>query len=405
MAKTIITDGIDPEILTEAVQGAFAGKNAFMGSFLVAVGAAIVDGSFPESNPKRIGTTVEVPYFGVIGPFVNNPDGSAVTPQKLQQTSETAVVSRDSLAFEVTRWAENGWRGDPYAESARQINVQATRAMDKRLIDCAVATGAPIKSRYAASAITIANYLDWDAVIDARAMWGDEDEMIVGMVMNSAAKADVLKLKDGEGRPLMVPTMNQGDFDRFAGLPMHVSDRMSLDGSSMGAVTAAGTAPPTVTLAGTPMGGFNLVIDVVVGGLLAATTVRFSTDGGQSWSATMPAAASLVLTDTAVDSIVGVNGETGITATMAAGTYNADNTYESEALLKARTLLLKRGALAFWYNRDALELLTDKDILADSRLGAMHLYGAAHRYRRIPGGPTPGVIIIEHNVSAYTGTV
>src|SRR5262245_24217188 len=109
MAKTIITDGIDPEILTDAVQGVFAGKTAFMDSFLVATGAAIVDGSFPESAPNRIGSTIEVPYFGTIGSFVSNPDGNAVTPRKINQTLESAVVTRCSLAFEVSRWAKNGW--------------------------------------------------------------------------------------------------------------------------------------------------------------------------------------------------------------------------------------------------------------------------------------------------------
>lgn len=404
MAKTTITDGIDPEILTEAVQGAFAGKNAFMGSFLVATGAAVVDGSFPESAPNRIGSTIEVPYFGTLPPFVPNPDGNAVTPQKLAQVSETAVVSRDSLAFEVTRWAENGWKGDPYDESARQIQLQATRAMDARLITAATAPGTIVKNRYVASGATAANFLSWDAVVEARTAWGDElGEGVVGMLMNSAAYSDVLKLKDSGGRPLMVDSMREGDFPRLAGLPVHVSDRIDMTGSSMGAVTSSGTTPPVVTLAGVPNGGYNLKIDIVAGGALGAATFRFSTDGGYAWSATIPTAASVPLIDPAVDSLVGANGQTGLTATFAAGTYAANNEYTSNALVKARTLLLRKNALAFWYNQQALSLLTDQDILADSRLGAMHLYAAAHRYRRAPGSTKPGVIIIEHNVSAFVG--
>jgi len=404
MAKTTIADGIDPEILTDAVQGAFRGKNAFIDSFFVRTGAVTIDGSFPESDPRRIGSTIEVPYFGTLGPFVPNPDGNAITPQKLRQTSETAVVSRDSLAFEVTRWAENGWKGDPYQESARQALVQAGRAMDKRLTDALVASGAMVRSRYATSSIGADNYLDWDSVIDARMMWGDEDEEIVGMVMSSAAKGDLLKLKDLDGRPLMVTSMKEGDFDRFAGLPIHVSDRLGMiGGSTMGAIVAAGTSPPTVTVSGTPTGPVNLVIDILTGGALGAATFRFSTDGGITYSATMTTGASVPLVDTAVDSLVGDNGESGLTAVFGAGTYNADNTFSASALIKSRTALLKRGALAFWYNREALQLLTDKDILADSKLGAMHLYAAAHRYRRLPTSTKPGVVIIEHNVSSFIG--
>lgn len=404
MAKTVITDGIDPEILTEAVQGAFSGKNAFMDSFLVATGAAVVDGSFPESAPNRIGSTVEVPYFGTLPPFVPNPDGSAVTPQKIAQISETAITSRDSLAFEVSRWAENGWKGDPYAECARQILLQATRAMDSRLITGACAAGTLMKSVYVPTGAAAANMLSWDLVINARTLWADElGADVVGMIMSSAAYADVLKLKDSQGRPLMVDSFAEGDFPRFAGLPVHVSDRLDMAGSTMGAVVSAGTTPPAVTLSGTPSGPWNLKIDIVAGGALATATFRFSTDGGQTWSKEMPTAASVPLIDTAVDSIVGNNGATGITALFASGTYATNNEYTSSANIKSRTLMLRRQALAFWYNQQALSLLTDSDILADTRLGAMHLYAAAHRYRRSPNSTKPGVIIIEHNVSQFTG--
>jgi hypothetical protein len=87
----------------------------------------------------------------------------------------------------------------------------------------------------------------------------------------------------------------------------------------------------------------------------------------------------------------------------AAGTFNADNTWTATALLKTRTLLLKRRALAFWYNRSALTLETDKNILAHTDIAAMHLYAAAHRYRRTPGGTKPGIVAIAHNVQSYVG--
>ena len=111
----------------------------------------------------------------------------------------------------------------------------------------------------------------------------------------------------------------------------------------------------------------------------------------------MATAASVALTDTATDSLVGVNGATGITATFSAGTYNADNQYTASSSNKFASLLLKRNALAFWYNRDALRLQTDRDILADTDIGAHHLYYAAHLYRRHRGGTTPGVCKLVHN--------
>ena len=392
MARTVKSDILIPEIFTDAVQGAFAQKNALMGSSMVAIGAAVVDGSF--GGPNVIGNQVEVPYFGTLGDFVSNPDGTAITPSKIAQTSEFATVSRDSLAFEVTRWGRNAKGADAYEEAARQIVVAASRAVDARVIAAAVASGGLVKDVYSTTA---PRTLDYDLMVDGKMMWGDEQEDIVGMVVHSQTMASLFKLRDGNGQPFLTQ-MPDGQLPRFLGMPVAVSDRLPITGSSMGSVTSSGTSPPTVTLSGTPLGAFQLQIDIQVGGTLGTATFKFSTDGGNTWSATIATGASVALTDTATDSLVGVNGATGITAAFAAGTYNADNLYTANAVLKARSLLLKRNSLAFWFNQAALTLQTDKDILQDSGIGAMHLYAAAIRYRRRPGGTKPGVVVLAHNV-------
>jgi len=59
------------------------------------------------------------------------------------------------------------------------------------------------------------------------------------------------------------------------------------------------------------------------------------------------------------------------------------NTYE--------TLLMKKGALAFWYNgQPTVEM--DRDILADTDIAALHIYWVAHLYRRSVGGTKPGAV-------------
>jgi hypothetical protein len=408
MTITTVSDVFQPEILTEAVQGVFGQKTAFMGSRLAALGAVVVEGSMPEGGPKAIGVTVKVPYFGTIGEFVSNPDGSSVTPNKIQQTNESSTVTRDSLAFEVSAWAQgnaavNPNVGDPYEESARQIMVAAERAMDKRIITAAAAAGVYTKDVYSSSApITI----NWDLVVDAKVEgWGDEQDDIVAMLCHSHTHKDMLKLKDAAGRPLLITAETEGGpVDRFCGLPVVISDRVPLTGSTMGAVTSSGTSPPVATLTGTPLGAFKLQIDCVLGGAHTTATIRFSTDGGNTWSAnltTLAAAAPLALTDTAIDSTVGVNGATGLSVAFAAGTFNADNLWTSTASVKTTSLILKRRALAFWYNKAALGMKTDTNILADTNIGAMHLYGVAHRYRRMPMGTKPGVVQLVHNVSGY----
>lgn len=393
MPTTTKTDVIIADIFNEAIAAEFAGKGAFMGSSLVASGAAVVDGSFP-GGANAIGDAVKVPYFGTMGDFVANADGTAAVPQKISQMTETATVSRDSLAFEASRWSRNSVGGDAYQESAAQIMKAAVRAMDLRVINAATAAGGLIRNAFSA---TVPRLLDYDLITDAKMLWGDEQDDIAAMVVHSRTLGDLYRLRDANGKPFLTD-MPDGQLPRFLGMPIVVSDRTPLTGSTMSSVTASGTSPPTVTLSGTPNFAGQLQIDIVVGGTLGTATFRFSTDGGQNWSATIATAASVPLIDTAVDSLVGANGLTGVTAAFAAGTYNADNLYVATPQLQVRTLLLKRNSLAFWYNRAALALATDRDILKDTELGAIHLYAAAIRYRRRPGGTKPGVIQIVHNV-------
>jgi len=203
----------------------------------------------------------------------------------------------------------------------------------------------------------------------------------------------MLVSSQGEGGPL----------DTFAGLKIVTSDRLPITGSTMSTVVSTGTSPPVATLAGTPLGPWRLQIDALTG---SATTItfRFSVDNGNTWSGTVTAlddGVPVALIDPANDSVIGRNGATGLTVAFAAGTFNADNLYTSNAQMKATSILLKRNALAFWFNQSLLTLQTDKDIRRDTNEAAMHLYGAPHRYVRRPGGTKAGVAHVVHNVSSF----
>jgi hypothetical protein len=357
-----------------------------------------------NANQTAIGSQITVPYFGTIGDFADNStDAAAVTPSILYGTHEHGTVVRDSLAFEVSAWAQgqgfNG-QGDPYQECVAQIKKAAARAMDARIIAAAISTGALVKSVYHA---TVPVYLSYPLMAQARMMWGDESDDVVAALVHSQGYADLLQLTDASGRPLLVPAANEGQLDRFCGLPIVTSDRVPLTGSSMGSVTEAGTTPPDITLSGTPLGPWDLKIKCTTLGNRGTAYIAFSTDGGQNYSDPILTAASIPLIDTAKDSVVGKAGLTGITAAYENATAAVDNTWTAKALLKCRTLLLKRNALAYWYNANRMGLKTDENILKDTNIGAMHIYGVGLRYRRCPGTTKTGVLVIEHNVSSFIG--
>jgi len=416
MARTTKADVFQPEILEETVQGRFAQKDAFKGSILERSGAVIVRPNFAEKDPKRIGSTIRMPYFGTVGEFVARTDGNAVDFNAIGQMTEDATIGCDSLGFEVTQWAESSARDedvDAYDECTDQIVEAGVRAMDKVIISAA-STSPLVLDMHSLSAPVMMSY---DLMVEGKTtFWGDDQSDIVAAVVHSRTKADLMKLKYSDGRPMLTEKASESDFDRFCGIALVLSDKAPLAGSTMSAVTAAGTTPPTVTLAGTPLGPWNLEIDIVTGGLSNGTaTFRFRVKG-QLWSATyaVPNGGGAILLDDSkqaavlpitslgtADSLVGVNGKTGITATFANGTYAADNSYTATARLKTETQLIKKGALAFWYNQNALRVLTDGDISRDSKLAAMHLYRSGHCYRRTRSGNMPGVVRIQHNVSGY----
>ncbi len=401
MSVTVNTSrDFDVQQLNDVIPGVFAQKDAFMGSILAARGAVVVNGEMPYGQ-NQIGNTITIPRFGVIGDFEDLSENVAATPAILSTRSETSTVGRSALSFEMSVWAQYPGNPmlDPYKEAARQLVVSAQRKMDSLIITEALTT--PLVASYYSA--TVPSYLDWDKVVDARAKWGDRQNDIVGMVVHSRSEASLRKMRDSTGRPMLLDSMKDGELTTFCGVPLIVSDHVPLTGSTMTSPMAESGTLPDITLTGTPTGPWNLKIVVVTTGTQTTAVMKFSTDGGNTFSANYTNAASVVLTDTAKDSTVGNNGTTGITAAMTAGTYTAGDSYTSTANMKTTSLIVQKNALVFWYNRALMQVQTYKDILKDNDLAAVHMYRSAHLYGRRPGGTVPGVVAIDHNVQGYVG--
>lgn len=221
---TTLSDIIVPEIMVEAVQAAFAsGVNALWGT-----GAMVVNGSFP-GGIDAVGTEVTVPYFGSIGEWEAISDGSAFTPTKVTQSEEKSTVVKIGKAFSSTEWSKFASAGDPYVEAARQLMDGFVGKVDKLAIEAAVATLASMTVDAYSS--TTPRTLDYDLVVDARSKFGDEADNFALMVSHSKVEADVLKLKDSTGRPLVTDASN-GGLSKFAGIPWGKSDRVTATSDS-----------------------------------------------------------------------------------------------------------------------------------------------------------------------------
>jgi hypothetical protein len=222
MPLTTRSDLIVPEILEDALAGAFAGMKVLAGS-----PAAVMNASLP--NNQRGGDTVKVPYFGTLGELEDvATEGGSLTPAALTMSVEQAAVQHSGKAFEMTDWAQLAAAfADPYAEGSRQLIEAVARRADRALIDAAVAGLPAAMTRDVWNAAT-PRTIDYDLVVDGRMLWGDEQEDLAMLVVHSKVLGDMYKLKDTLGRPLLT-SPNDGGIQRFVGVPVFVSDRLAPD--------------------------------------------------------------------------------------------------------------------------------------------------------------------------------
>lgn len=425
MSVTESTDlDLGREILTMEVREAIKGKMGLLGSILATGGAVAFEGSMPESGRDAIGKTVRIPYWGWLGEFAANAEGSSPTPMKVGMTYEDATVARASLAFETSAWAKGlaavNQTSDPFRVASEQAAASAKRYMDRAMLTAG--HGSPLVSAHYSA--TVPHYLNYFDLLSGKAeKLGDEDSEIVAMAVHSLVAAEFAAQADATGRPLLTAPQD-GSVQRIAGIPVIMSDRMPLNGSTAGttygpfttaygssAGSGSATSPTIAVKSGSEaeLGPWRVVIEILSTGELGTATFRFSTDGGNTWSAALTTGATGVakdLTDTATDSLVGNNGKTGLTLTMTSGA--GDDVVDGEFYWATMNLCCEsqiwlRGAGAYWYNEAALELLLDRDILEHTDIGAMHLYGAPHVYRRRVGGTRPGVMRFTSNVRNFIG--
>lgn len=218
-------DVLVPELLEDALAGQFAGMTVMRKT-----GAAIFKMGMPAGK-AQLGEEIKIPFFESIGELEDlAADGDALTPVGVSTTQELATVKHSGKAIEATFWAQVSGVTDPYGEMARQVAVAQERRIDRALLDVAIASGTGLLVKDVYNAGT-PRTIDYDLVVESKMQWGDEQDDIAAMVVHSKVKGDMYKLKDSTGRPLFTDGIS-GDFDRFCGMPVLVSDRLAASSDS-----------------------------------------------------------------------------------------------------------------------------------------------------------------------------
>ena len=373
---------VSPQVLIEAVRARLPGMR-LVGS----LGIVAINSSLPMD--KYVGETVTVPYLASLGQMREYAENAEIDVDQIASTAETSTVARAGKAFNLTNMARvlRGY-ANPLEEGQRMMVDSVGDYVERKGITALVGLGTtqPSLKRSIHSASSPA-YYDVDAHLYARSIFGDETRGIVGTIAHSQTVNRMLSLKDGDGRRLL-PVVSRNDetglivFESVG--PVYASDLMPV----VYTVASAGTAPPVLTITGSPRGLYDQIrVEITTLGARGTAVCRVSTDGGNSYVASnqlIPAS----------DGIVDLSDSIGLVLTFAAGTYAVDNVYTSRA--KFTTMTAKRGAAIFWHNN-----FGNVDELVDprraSKITALELLSVCHAYKRLDMGTRAGVGLVEHN--------
>lgn len=214
MPVTTRSDLFIPEVLADAVAGAWPDRIALLGTDAVVESSTLPGGA-------KYGDKVRIPYFNVLGELEIVGEGVPLTPVKLTMTTEVAEVQRAGRLFSATTWSQlAAMYADPYAKATEQLIEAAKRAFDRSLVEAAASTTGGGVQTVDASSGTIS----YDAIVDALAAFGENEDSVAAVVMHPKVLNDLRKAKSNDGMPLFLDPRDGGR-PRVLGLPIIVSRR------------------------------------------------------------------------------------------------------------------------------------------------------------------------------------
>lgn len=237
MAQTISTDMYRPDVWEDIAQAEFNGKTKVAGS-----PAVLVD----DTLAGQPGETVEFPKWMALTDLDDLSEGTAMTPEKLSQSSSKATIKEAGKAVEITDKAKLTGIGNAQDEAIRQFGELAARKVDGDLITVATATvsgGITYADGSTATDSAPLNFtvtgstdltLGWSALVDAMGEAGDdfEPDEWSGLYIRSEQQGQLMKddafihaSEVSAGGPGSV--VGRGFFGQIGGLPVYVTNRLT----------------------------------------------------------------------------------------------------------------------------------------------------------------------------------
>jgi len=216
------SDLILPTLLAEEFSKGIAGMEVLEGSGVFTVNPGL------QAGNTNVGDDVTVPYFESIGKAQQVPAGGALTPKKLNMSSEKGTVIHIGDAVSTSGWAARAKQtGRSLYDVAREQLVAGFKAKIEDLMVDSLITRAVGKSMvYDGSGATFA-IAD---IVGLQKLFGDELASRGGLrlwAMQSKPYWDAAQLADTTNRPLLTNVAGE-ELMRLGGKPVAMSDRSTL---------------------------------------------------------------------------------------------------------------------------------------------------------------------------------
>ncbi|MBB6061891.1 N4-gp56 family major capsid protein [Thermosipho japonicus] len=210
--ETLKTNMVVPEVFSNIVEGEFTSKAKLL-KFATVYNNLV----------GKPGDTIHFPKWGTLSEATDLTEATAMGTEVLGTSDVSAVIKEIGKAVEISDTAVLTAIGDPISEAARQLGIVIANKVDSDI-------KAELESTTLAVDYSATGVIDYNAIVQALAKFGENYDDILALVVHSKQAADLLKDSNfinaaAFGQPVMVN--GYAAIGKVAGIPVVISDRIT----------------------------------------------------------------------------------------------------------------------------------------------------------------------------------